>query len=214
MARTPRGFIAFAYHAINQQTILGSAGWMDNTIYRIEATIPEDLFLKMKDMTPAGQLKITRLMVQSLLADRFKLEAHFSHQDMPVYVLLADKNGLKLPPPNDPSASGSGFWSMSPRGEMTIRNAKLDELLSSPLFGLDDHPVVNDTGANGTYDLKLNWRHSATINSFNAPGTTSPDEDQPLLSTALREQFGIKISRAQRSVETVSIDHMEAPSSD
>jgi uncharacterized protein (TIGR03435 family) len=131
---------------------------------------------------------------------------------MPVYVLLADNNGLKLPPPNDPSESSRGGWSMSPHGEMTIRNMKLNELLSSPIFSLDDHPLVNDTGANGTYDLKLHWRRPATTSPLGSPAAASPDEDQPALSTALQEQLGIRISRARRSVETVSIDHMEVPS--
>src|SRR5260370_24437707 len=40
------------------------------------------------------------LMLQTLLADRFKLALHRETRELPVYALTLTKGGLKLPPPN------------------------------------------------------------------------------------------------------------------
>lgn len=55
------------------------------------------------------------LMLQSLLEDRFRLKVHRETTEMPAYVLVAAKGGLKLPPPNgsdcvDSAADAAPEW--------------------------------------------------------------------------------------------------------
>jgi uncharacterized protein (TIGR03435 family) len=63
---------------------------------------------------PPGKLSLEskrkmELMLQTLLADRFKLKMHSEKKELPIYALVVDKNGLKLPkaPDRDCSATPS-----------------------------------------------------------------------------------------------------------
>ena len=52
---------------------------------------------------PAGTTdEQSRQMMQSLLLDRFKLEAHWEKKDMPIFALVIGKGGIKLQP-SDPA---------------------------------------------------------------------------------------------------------------
>ena len=81
--------IQMAY-SVQRFQIVGGPGWTNSEGYDIEAK-------------PA--VKTTRkqmwLMLQALLADRFKLTLHREKRELPVYALTAAKSGLKLPPPKE-----------------------------------------------------------------------------------------------------------------
>ena len=70
--------------------------WIESEVYHIEA--------KAEAPTTQAQLK---LMMQELLADRFKLKLHRENREMPVYALVVGKNGHKLKPaPRDRDCGG------------------------------------------------------------------------------------------------------------
>ena len=62
-------------------------------------------------------------------------------------------------------------------------------------------PVVDDTGLTGTFDVSLHWS-----------GEPTPSDDAPVLSTAIREQLGLRLERRQVRVEVLVVDHIERPS--
>jgi uncharacterized protein (TIGR03435 family) len=78
--------------------------WMDTTRFDVVAKIP------------AGATKDDfKLMMQNLLAERFKLVVHKDSKEVPIYALLVGKNGPKLkespkeaPPADDAPAPGRG----------------------------------------------------------------------------------------------------------
>jgi uncharacterized protein (TIGR03435 family) len=87
------------------------------------------------------------LMLQSLLEDRFRLKVHRETREMPVYVLVAAKGGLKLPPPTssdcvDSAADAAPEWAggrMAAPGEASSAqvlcgSAGLTLLPSAPLL--------------------------------------------------------------------------------
>ena len=51
----------------------------------------------LKNASPEDRDEQMRLMVQSLLAERFQLKASFATKDLPVYLLTVAKGGLKCP---------------------------------------------------------------------------------------------------------------------
>src|SRR5207249_5172791 len=79
--------------------------WMKSARFDIVAKIPSD--------TPKEQVP---LMLQTLLAERFKLAIHRETKDLPMYALVVGRNGPKMKeslkePEIDPNAppAGSGF---------------------------------------------------------------------------------------------------------
>ena len=83
--------IAFAYEVQTKQ-IVGGPDWMDKDRYDI-AAVPDE-----EGAPNVHQLKI---MLQKLLADRFKLTFHHDKRELSAFVLTVGKNGQKLTPTAD-----------------------------------------------------------------------------------------------------------------
>jgi uncharacterized protein (TIGR03435 family) len=85
--------------------------WLDSARFDIVAKVPMG--------ATKEQLK---LMLQSLLAERFKLTLHHSTKEMPMYALVIAKGGSKLkespedPTPTDASGPNGGPGGGTPRG--------------------------------------------------------------------------------------------------
>src|SRR5215813_1365673 len=80
--------VGYAYGVENNQISNGPA-WMDSDVWSIEAK-PESGF-----QVRADDSKI-RVMLQSLLSDRFHLSLHWETKEQPVYELVIAKGGPKL----------------------------------------------------------------------------------------------------------------------
>ena len=128
-----------------------------------------------------------RLMMQALLADRFKLALHFETKDTAVLALVLAKRGVTGPrllpheqglgcdakwtAPPDPTASmlPPGAW--LPRcGVVAARPGPGNTILLGARDIPIDHialqlttvykfgrPVIDETGLKGTYDFSLDW---------------------------------------------------------
>jgi len=68
--------------------VIGAPDWTDRDRFDIEAK-PES------GASPVSQEQM-RVMVQSLLMDRFQLKAHWETRDMPTYNLIVARNGARL----------------------------------------------------------------------------------------------------------------------
>jgi bla regulator protein BlaR1 len=79
-------YIAFAYDLTAQSKLFGLPAWVSNDRFDIEARAQGN---PTKDQM--------RLMVQSLLADRFKLVLHHEARQLPVYALVLSKEGKTGP---------------------------------------------------------------------------------------------------------------------
>jgi uncharacterized protein (TIGR03435 family) len=73
-------------YGIRRYQLVGAPDWVDSDRYNIRAKAAAD---------------VTReelmLMVQSLLAERFKLKVHRETREMPIYILKVSKAGLTAP---------------------------------------------------------------------------------------------------------------------
>jgi bla regulator protein BlaR1 len=92
---TARNLIEQAYHIpwtpVFNERVVGGPGWIDNDRYDVEARIDESLVATFGRMSNEQQKELTSLMMQSLLADRFKLKVHFESRELPVYALVVAK---------------------------------------------------------------------------------------------------------------------------
>lgn len=91
-----KDIIAQAYQVKDYQ--ISGPDWLGSERFDIVAKLPPG--------TPKDQIP---LMLQSLLAERFKLQLHREKKDLPGYALVVDKKGSKLKEsPVDPASSADG----------------------------------------------------------------------------------------------------------
>jgi uncharacterized protein (TIGR03435 family) len=210
-----RLLIASAYQ-MRPFLLSGGPPWLNSAKYDIEAKGP------LKPGIPVNE-QISQ-MLQNLLADRFQLKVHRESRERPLYVLLIDNNGPKLKrasddPCFDPT-SGMAPPAQSPgqpllrvcggvngdRGRMLGTKVTMKHLalvLSNTL----DRTVLDKTGLDGTYDFNLKW----TPDELEA-GALPPENSEPSIFTAVREQLGLRIESQRGPVEILVIDHAEKPS--
>jgi hypothetical protein len=72
-----RRYIMDAYGTIYAAQVVGGPDWLNKDAYDINGKIPDDIEAAFQKMTFADKHDQTRMMQQSLLADRFHLKAHF-----------------------------------------------------------------------------------------------------------------------------------------
>jgi uncharacterized protein (TIGR03435 family) len=181
-------------YGMGPNQIVGGPAWLDSDRYEIVA----------KAEQPVGDA-VLMTMLQSLLAERFKLAIHRETKAIPAYVLEVAKTGPKLEraePGESTTNNGRGLIDAK-----TITMSRFAEVLSRQM----DLPVVNQTGLEGIFNLKLQW----TPESANPvkPGTDGAAMDAwPSIFTAIQEQLGLHLRSQKAPVEVLVIDHAERPS--
>jgi uncharacterized protein (TIGR03435 family) len=169
-----------------------------------------------------------RLMVQALLADRFKLAVHWESREAEIFDLVVAPGGprmqtaretdegtdlnvvvdgrpLRRPPGPEPDPKG---WTMQELAEfLTGRRAF--------------QPIVDKTGLEGRY--KIDLRYSTGLPSAPAGPLAArlgldapppPAGDAPLdpeLEKALPQQLGLRLEKHKGSVRIMVLDHIEPP---
>jgi uncharacterized protein (TIGR03435 family) len=183
--------------------VAGASGWMDTNHYDIDAVAA----------TPFTREQ-SRIMMRTLLADRFGLVVHSETQDRPGYVLVAGRNGPKLPPPiEDPSV----MFSRTPEGDRTLKATSISmkrfaEALSTALGSI----VVDQTGIEGTYDVSFQWTPDSSEPRMSKSGEPlpAPPSDAvpgPSIFTALQEKLGLKLESRKVPVEVIVIERASRP---
>jgi bla regulator protein blaR1 len=106
---TAKKLIEFSYNVQTDDQLSGAPNWISSEEYDIDAKI-EDSEVEHLQKLPSDQMKNQiQFLVQSLLADRFKLKVSYTTKQLPVYALVIAKGGPKLKSPAD-TKRGSGIW--------------------------------------------------------------------------------------------------------
>ncbi len=100
---------------------------------------------------PAGDHELM-LMLQTLLADRFKLVLHREQRTISGYRLVLGKGGLKA----QASAPDRDSVGHSQRGRIEAEGCTMAQL-ALKLAEVRQRPVLDATGVAGKFDLKLEW---------------------------------------------------------
>jgi len=179
---------------VGPNLIVGGPDWLNSDRFEIVA----------KAEQPVGD-SVLMAMLQTLLAERFKLAIHRETRAVQAFVLEVAKNGPKLE-----KAAGGGSTTRNGRGLIDAKTMTMDrfaEVLSRQM----DLPVVNHTGLNGVFDLKLEWSpESATPVK---PGTDGAAMESGLsIFTAIQQQLGLRLRSEKRPIEVLVIDRAEKPS--
>jgi uncharacterized protein (TIGR03435 family) len=196
--------------AMPDTRILGAPGWASTTWFNITAEADSNVDQQMHALTPeAGGLK-KRKMVEALLADRFGLVTHFETKELPIYTLVTEKGGPKFG-----VIQSSGTTVNSGNGHIEVQGSNSVALLAEELAKIVGREIVDKTGVEGRYNLRLKWtpddgagpRQGATEG-----GITAPDLSGPSIFTALKEQLGLKLMPQKGPVQVLVVDHVEMPS--
>jgi uncharacterized protein (TIGR03435 family) len=143
-------------------------------------------------------------MLQTLLVDRFQLKFHRETTEMAGFALMAAKTGTKLQESKSEEVGlafgvGGGDQAKPVPGQpRTIKARRYSmSMLVNLLYGLAERgPGIDKTGLDGVYDFTLSW-----------------DEDAgPSLSTALREQLGLRMESEKVPVSLFVVDSAQRPS--
>ena len=154
------------------------------------------------DETPtAAQM---RLMLQSLLAERFQLKISVDKKPFPAWDLVVDKGGPKLKPSaEDAIMSFVLDGRKGPRESITATAVTMDRLVASGWLRLySGRPVINKTALIEKYDFNLRW----TTDMANA------DTEIPDFATALRDQLGLRLQSSTTLLDALTIERVERPS--
>jgi uncharacterized protein (TIGR03435 family) len=178
--------ISLAY-GVDDKYIQGDPGWLDAQEYDIDAKVEGEKELTYEQMKP---------LLQQFLEQRFHLATHREEKTLLGYALVVAKGakgGAKLIPSKEgviPSAQ------IFPSGLQARHSTTKDlaQILARPL----GYPVVDKTGIEGAYDIKLDF----------APAN-DPNSARPSIFTAVQEQLGLKLESQKVPVELLVIDHVE-----
>jgi uncharacterized protein (TIGR03435 family) len=186
-AHTLRDCIEWAWSLKDYQ--LSGPAWIDSELYDIEAKAP--------GREPPARL---RLMLQTLLTERFRLATHREIRDLSVYSLAVLRNEPKL----QQSHSGSFDAERLPGPGLRLSfqrasPAQLADFLSS--LAAVGRPVLDATHLGGVYDFTLDLRAAA------GPwGSEAERQTAPSVSTVLEEQLGLKLVPAKAPIPVVVVD--------
>jgi uncharacterized protein (TIGR03435 family) len=191
--------IMFAYH-VRAEAVEGWPGWFESDRF--------DVVAKAAQTTPPDDL---RRMLQTLLAERFKLVVHNDQKLMPAYALILGKSGpkLQLSEPAilmeqrcDPAAAPSGLKHVACHHlTMAVLADTLQELSPRDF----DVPVIDQTGLKGAYDFNLDWAPPSK------PGAEASSDAVAGLTIfgAVEAQLGLKVERKKLPLPIIVIDHVE-----
>jgi len=173
---------------LNEFQLVGGPKWVNSARFHVDAKFPAG--------TPGDQ---TRLMMQNMLADRFKLKVHRETKTLSEYALVVAKGGAKLEAASEDdkkrTRSSQGPRQIKTWGAPVSNFARM-------LISAVGAPVLDQTGLDGLYNFILEF----------APleGARPEDDKLPSIFAAV-QQLGLKLEPIKGPVEVLVIDSAEMP---
>jgi uncharacterized protein (TIGR03435 family) len=219
-----RFLIATAWNVGFQSVRLsGGPAWISSRdgAFDIEAkapagAIPEGLASNLRDQR-------MRRMLQALLQERFQLKIRTETREIPVYAVVAAKNGPKLEKAKieekdclDTTPTGPACHTiMGGRGRGLHGPAvNLSDILSY-VENWTDRPLVDQTGIQGLFNVQTSGWRDYQPGAPPPPGAKAEDgsdlADVPTLFDVFA-RLGLRLQAEKGTVQVFIIDHVERPS--
>jgi len=206
------GLIANAYDISRADVrVVGLPDWAQTSRFSVEA-IPGDDFT---NVPPEQQRTHVRLMLQSMLADRFQLKIHVEDRQVDVYELHLATGGLKHMTPSEEGVARPGLnaglnAAMGDSGGRMIGNGASMQKIGEGLGLFLRRLVVDKTGVSGYYNFDIHWT------ALETPGAGPPSpslgaDGISMLISELREQLGLRVVSGKGSERFWVVDHAEKP---
>jgi uncharacterized protein (TIGR03435 family) len=238
--------VQFAYQRPNgalrgDDEIAGGPSWIKSDHFDVMATLSDmpaglDAANTAAGATTPGEMTAidrVRLMMQKLLADRFKLTVHHESRELPVFALAMARNDRATGPqlrrvdvdcatlrqraaPSAPQdvqeLPCGGFRRLAP-GHHAGRAVPW-WLIVEFLEGTVDRNVIDRTGLTGAFDVELQWAPMQPQRPDAAEPAPPVDPGGPSIFAAVREQLGLRLEASRGMVDVLLIDRAEKPTPD
>jgi uncharacterized protein (TIGR03435 family) len=216
-----RMLIQMAYPSATNE-LVGVPAWVRSDRFDVEA----------RSSLAAPTEEQRTQMMRAMMADRFKLAAHYEPKEIDSFALTLAREDGKLGPQIHPAAFDCAALAKArAAGEQPPPPVKAD---GSPACGSRGSPgkvmfgsttmagfagaissaagrhVVDKTGLTGRYDMILEYTARASRDAPAGAAVPTPEE-RPDIATALREQLGLKLVPEKTTVQVVVVDHIEKP---
>lgn len=215
---TLRMLIKTAYQVHDDQ-IVGGPGWMNTERFDVSAK-------GAGSPTTTEFVTQARLMLRPALADRFQVSIRREQQELPIYALVHVRDDRRIgpqlnrtdlrtcdgPPMLVPVAEGAAEPSerlpceaaFARPNHLSARGRDFGTLITQVSVWAD-HVTIDGTGLTGKYDWDLQWTPEPL-------GTDPAPASAVSLTTALREQLGLKLEARRGAVDVLVITRAERPS--
>ena len=173
-------------------------------------------------LAPSGEVGPMNLMMQSLLAERFRLTVRREVRNRRTYALRrvsSDRLGPNLKPlavecpsglAENVNAAPAGCRTKFTLGLVTgvVRMPDLAAILS-PLMGM---PVVDETGLTGAFEIKTAFSPQSSDNPFPPYRVLGGGwERLPSIARALRNDLGLKLESARHDFSALIVESVGPP---
>ncbi len=204
MGENGRDLIKLAY-SVDGDKVYGGPIWLDCDRFDVIAKVPA-----------ATRPDAMKLMLQSLLSDRFKLVVKTDTRPLPAYVLSQAKSGPKLSAA-DGKSDASGCQSLptarrddGPYSNIRCRNVTMNEfaaglrrLASNLVFGT--LPLVDSTGLEGAWDIDLQFPAPVLRISRSSLEVSSVSNADGIFG-AVEKQLGLKLELSKAPQQALVVE--------
>lgn len=187
--------IARAY-GVETDKVQGGPSWLDTDRFDIVAKAPAN--------TSPDTVK---LMLQALLADRFKLKVHMDSKLRPVFALSVGKGKPKLKESDGSPGSECEGKPQNPApgtipyAVVACHNRTMEQFaqdVRNMAGAYLTNPVVDQTGLKGNWDFEIKWTARAQLAAAGADGISIFD--------AVDKQLGLKLEPQKLSLPVIVVD--------
>jgi uncharacterized protein (TIGR03435 family) len=191
---------------VSADNVLGGPSWLEFDRFDVIALTP-----------PGTSSDSGKVMLQSLLADRFKLVVHNETKPVAGLVLSLGKGKQNLKEADPAGAPGCQTQSVPaqpnagtpgqlilPMTNMVCRNTTMDTFateLKRLANGYVTNAVLNQTGLKGSWDFELKFTQSALLSLANIEGSSKTS-----LSDAVDKQLGLKLEEQKIPTPVIVVD--------
>ena len=193
--------IAAAY-SVDAAKVQSGPSWLDTERFDIIAKAPANT-----------RPETVKLMLQTLLSDRFKLKVHMDTKPMPVFVLSLGKGKPKLKESGGDAPGGCRGVPQNPQPGTIPYNVvacnnrtaqQIAEDLHNMAGGYLPDLVVDQTGLKGSWDFEIKWTGRGALAAAGADGISIFD--------AVDKQLGLKLEPQKAPLPVIVVDSVnQAP---
>jgi uncharacterized protein (TIGR03435 family) len=192
-------------YGVDADKVLGGPAWLETDRFDVMALAP-----------PATSPETVKLMLQALLADRFKLTLHKDDKSLPTFALTAGNGKPKMkesdgsgspgcqPVPPPPPQPGVLPYAIASCHNMTM------EVFAQNLRGMAGayvtSPVTDLTGLKGAWDFELKWTPRGLLAQAGSDGIS--------LFDAVDKQLGLKLELRNLSTSAIIVDSVNQKPTD
>ncbi len=209
MINLTAGFLIRQAYPTKADEVVGAPAWAVSDRFDVDARA-----------TFVPTVEQERLMLRALLADRFKLAAHYETQERPIYNLVVARGDGRLGPqlrhieidcatykrpvpstgtakPDVKDAPTCGYRLSGGSTTLSLMSGgRSMQGLADSISSYAGRPIFDKTGLTGYYAFTLEFMGG---------------NDGVSIFTALQEQLGLKLEPARGPLDVVVIDHIERP---